>query len=149
MSSLDVIRNELDSRIINPDFKDLKDIFEWFSGIEIIDIKQYYEFSDDCYCRVPLIVNTQYELLLCCWMPGQLAPFHGHPEQGCLVKILEGTMTETIKYTDGRAETRLNRTGDVAYISDKIGIHQVQNNSDRNAVSLHLYAPGGYKPDYT
>jgi len=146
MISIDEIKRELDPRIINPNFTDLKDLFEWFSEIEIRDLDQHFGFEEENYCRVPLIARDEYDLLLCCWKPGQESPFHGHPNQGCLVKILSGTLTEKVRFINGESEIRLNNKDEVGYITDKIGIHRVKNNSQENAVSLHLYAPGGYKP---
>jgi len=102
MISIKDLRDELDSRIINPGFTDLEDSFHWFSDIVIEKVDRHYDFTEENYCRVPLIASPQYDLLLCCWTPGQLSPFHGHPEQGCLVKILKGTLTEAVKYIDGR-----------------------------------------------
>src|SRR5210317_1679255 len=125
MVSLSKLKKELDLRIINPDFKDLKEIQAWFSSLEIQNIRNYYKFDDEHYCRVPLIANNSYDLLLCCWKSGQGVQFHGHPDQGCLVKILAGTLCEDVKYTDGEVETRTNSEGGVTYINDQIGMHRV------------------------
>lgn len=148
MNSLEEIRKELDLRILSPDFSDLKSLFDWFGKLEIPELEKHVGFEDKSYCRVPLIANDKYDLLLCCWKSGQEATFHGHPDQGCLVKILDGTLNEELKYNGGNSEIRHHLTGDLGYIIDKIGIHRVWNPSKENAVSLHLYAPGGYKPQF-
>lgn len=148
MIGLNALKEELNIKIINPDFKDLKQILSWFSELDIEGIHEHFMFEDNHYCRVPLIANNSYDLLLCCWKSGQQSEYHGHPDQGCLVKILSGTLTEDIKFTNGTVETRNNCTGDVAYINDETGVHKIKNNSSEEAVSLHLYAPGGYKPKF-
>ncbi len=148
MKSLAQIHKDLDDRILNESFSDLKEIMDWFSGIEIADIDSRSGFVDENYCRIPLIAKDEYDLLLCCWKPGQMAPIHGHPNQGCLVKIISGTLTEEIIYNNGKKEIRVNRESDVGYIHDSIGQHSVSNESTENAVSLHLYAPGGYNPTF-
>ena len=149
MLSLKQLEHELSARLINPDFSDLRLLIDWYSGIEIENISSYFNFDDENYNRVILFARDEYDLLLCCWKPGQGAPYHGHPSQGCLVKMIKGSLREELKLADGNESVNQNSEGAVAYINDKIGIHQVSNVSGENAVSLHLYAPGGYIPDYS
>ena len=146
MKSLDEVKKELNIRILAPDFSDLEEIYDWFSQLEIKDIESHFAYEDENYCRIPLLARDEYDLLICCWKPGQKSAFHGHPNQGCLVKILKGTTTEEIQFADGSLKTRQNPKGTVGYINDSIGIHRVWNASDENTVSLHLYSPGGYYP---
>ena len=148
MISLEKLKIELNSRIINPNFEDLREIIDWYETIEIQNIKDHFGFEDNSYCRIPLIAREEYDLLLCCWKPGQESPYHGHPDQGCLVKIIAGELFEEVRYNNGNIETYSNTNGGVRYINDNIGIHAVKNVSENIAVSLHLYAPGGYKPEY-
>ena len=148
MLSLNQLEQNLNERIINPEFKDLKEIIDWFADIEIESIRDHFVFEENNYCRKPLISKDEYDLLICCWKPGQGAPYHGHPNQGCLVKMLKGSLQEELKLADGNESVKHNTEGAVAYINDSIGVHQVKNISEDNAVSLHLYAPGGYIPVY-
>jgi len=146
MKNLEEVKKELDTRLLTSSFSSLKDILDWFSQLEIEDIESHFGFEDDNYCRVPLLAEDEYDLLLCCWKPDQQSAFHGHPNQGCLVKIIEGTTTQEVEFVDGSLKTNENPKGSVAYIDDSIGIHRVWNGGKENAVSLHLYAPGGYSP---
>lgn len=65
------------------------------------------------------------------------------------MKMLNGTLRETIyeqSSHEGEAPAPLKETtyerDQVTYISDKIGLHKVENaSSTKNAVSLHLYTP--------
>ncbi len=50
MKPLKELRKELDKRIVNPSFSDLKDHFDWFSHIEILDIESHFGFEEDSYC---------------------------------------------------------------------------------------------------
>jgi cysteine dioxygenase len=148
MNELDDLESQLDRLMTGDSFTDLIELESWFSDLEIKGISNYKQFDDLTYVRIPLIQKEQYDLLLCCWLPGQLSPFHGHPEQGCLVKMLEGSLQEELKRTDGSIRIRVNNKSRIAYINDRIGIHQVKNIFAQPAVSLHLYAPGGYTPDH-
>ena len=89
MKNLDEVKKELDIRILAPDFSDLKEIYDWFAQLEIKDIESLFGYEDENYCRIPLLARDEYDLLICCWKPGQESAFHGHPNQGCLVKILK------------------------------------------------------------
>ncbi|KAI8815914.1 RmlC-like cupin domain-containing protein [Fimicolochytrium jonesii] len=112
--------------------------------------------------------NGFFNLIVLCWTPGRGSPIHDHPNSHCIMKVLEGSLTET-QYDfpkphhsdddsrvdsgneDGENEAddglRLKKTtrlekNSVAYISDKIGLHRVANSSTtRPAISLHLYTP--------
>lgn len=148
MHGITDIKEALNEKIIRKEFLDLLEVKDWFSALKINNIEEKFDFKDDNYCRVSLLSCEAYDLLVCCWKPGQESALHGHPKQGCLVKILHGTLTEEVHYADGQVEERLNQEGATAYINDAIGEHRVWNGSEGNAVSLHLYAPGGYKPQF-
>lgn len=93
------------------------------------------------------------------WLPGQMTNIHGHPENGCIMMPLHGTLTEErfniaepisltsngvcpTKNLSVQKEIRIIMPGQAAFINDTIGYHQVKNNSNTLAVSLHVYSPG-------
>lgn len=99
--------------------------------------------------------NSKANLLILVWNPGKGSLIHDHANAHCVMKILEGQLVETLydwpeqessANSDGpamhvRKETTLNE-GDVAYMSDKLGLHRMTNpNPNARAVSLHLYTP--------
>lgn len=100
--------------------------------------------------------NGKANLLILVWSPGKGSLIHDHANAHCIMKILQGSLVETLydwPEKDGavaqqdaatmtpRKKTVLNEN-DVAYMSDKIGLHSVANpDPSRIAVSLHLYTP--------
>lgn len=146
MRNIEEIKETLDSKIQSQEFINLKSLTPWFIDFEINGYEKFLKFNQSCYNRIHLINSVHYELLLLCWEPGQTSPLHGHPNQGCLFKLLKGSLVEEIRSLGKPPEIRHFQVNDVSYISDDIGYHKVTNTSNENAVSLHLYAPGGYDP---
>ncbi|KAJ9608421.1 Cysteine dioxygenase [Cladophialophora chaetospira] len=105
--------------------------------------------------------NGKSNLLVVVWNPGKCSPIHDHADAHCVMKILKGSLKETLYALPAEAactpETAVSqsdstppqivreaiyRENEVTYISDKIGLHKISNPSnDQLAVSLHLYTP--------
>jgi len=115
--------------------------------------------------------------LILVWSPGKASPIHDHANAHCVMKILKGSLTETIygwpcQRSDGLTDCAASPTSvypttqhtcsangeylepgalnatrstlynreQVTYMSDRLGLHRIQNSSnDEVAVSLHLY----------
>ncbi|CCG84032.1 protein of unknown function [Taphrina deformans PYCC 5710] len=114
--------------------------------------------------------NGNANLLVLVWNPTKSSPVHCHSNAHCLMKVLSGTLKETLydwpsgakpiepkpatredlaprrpseleQRMEVKRETLLGRD-DVTYISDALGLHRVGNPSETEvAVSLHLYTP--------
>lgn len=100
--------------------------------------------------------NAKANLLILVWNPSRGSMIHDHANAHCVMKILKGSLVETLydwpedyKHDEEYSHHTLSvkkdtelRTGDVAYMSDKLGLHRMTNpNPDDVAVSLHLYTP--------
>ncbi|VDO52109.1 unnamed protein product [Haemonchus placei] len=114
--------------------------------------KQYAIFDEHKYTRNLVdIGNGKYNLMLLCWGPGMGSSIHDHTDAHCFVKILDGALLET-KYEWPESDdleaplrkleqNRYDENG-VSYMSDKLGLHRMENPSHSDsAVSLHLYVP--------
>lgn len=85
-----------------------------------------------------------FNLLLLVWTPGKASPVHDHADSHCLMKVLSGELRER-RFAFPRGEGPLTMTNEmrverdkVAYISDKLGLHEISNPSGTEfAVSLH------------
>lgn len=108
----------------------------------------FIHFRDDTYGRNLVFRNKFFELAVLTWLPGHRTPIHDHANQRCWMLIESGELTfknyESLGLTggklkaQGRAETR--KTGSQLYIDDDLGLHAITNNSNKPAVSVHLYA---------
>lgn len=94
-------------------------------------------------------INGNANLLILVWSPGKGSAIHDHANAHCCMKILKGTLGESlydIPSEEGapmvpKKYTILERNT-VGYISDNIGLHKISNaSSDDFGVSLHLYTP--------
>lgn len=100
----------------------------------------------DGYTRNLLELNEEFELLLLCWGSGRTSPVHNHEGQDCWMVVLEGPIEEAhYAFPDQPGPLAPRRvqsyaTGDVAFIRDEIGLHQVRSPGGRFAASLHLYS---------
>ncbi|CAB3400936.1 unnamed protein product [Caenorhabditis bovis] len=112
--------------------------------------RKYAIFDEHKYTRNLVDTgNDKYNLMILCWGPGMASSIHDHTDAHCFVKMLEGTLTET-KYAWPEEEGQHMRTieendyetNGVSYMSDKLGLHRMENKSHSDgAVSLHLYIP--------
>ncbi|PVH75990.1 hypothetical protein DL98DRAFT_304728 [Cadophora sp. DSE1049] len=119
---------------------------EWSKYAHANPTKQY---TRNLITSVPGIFN----LLLLVWTPGMRSPIHDHADSHCLMKIMKGSLRESRfampvrgkesgRETGGEGLREIARTdfkeNKVAYISDKLGLHEILNPSlTEYAVSLH------------
>jgi len=112
-----------------------------FTACEGEDWKEYINGPGN----VPIFQNDHFRLVLIYWDGFAQSQKHGHPEGGCLLKVLSGSLLETRfdpfdpQLVSGRHHFS---RGDVSYIHDALAYHIVENPCPEPAVSLHLYSPG-------
>lgn len=102
------------------------------------DWKKYIKVDDNEFNKIILYQNDVFELILICWGKGAETPIHYHPKNGCLLKVLEGELTETI-YLEGNSRVNILTPSDIGYMHDDIGQHKITVSND--SFSLHLYSP--------
>lgn len=99
------------------------------------------------YIKKLVYENDNYEVFVVSWMPNGSSTIHDHSENGCVFKILKGTLIEdrydpkTIKY---KGSENYN-TNEVAYICNESCYHKVNNIEDKVTVSLNIYSPPKYQ----
>jgi cysteine dioxygenase len=141
------------------DEKDLINLMEQYTSEE--SQWQRYAFADRSRNYTRNLVdegNGKSNLLVVVWNPGRGSPIHDHADAHCVMKILKGSLRETLYTLPGCTTKQAPTKGvptaphvvketiygenEVTYISDKIGLHKISNPSnDEVAVSLHLYTP--------
>ena len=112
--------------------------------------KEYVQFNSDKYNRIRIITEDNFEIILICWKKGQKSKIHDHPENGCLMKLLEGNLCETRYIREGNKMIKTCSNNilidNVSFISGSHGLHDIEAIDD--SVSLHIYSPPLYKPNY-
>ncbi len=92
-----------------------------------------------------LIAHTEaFDAWLIAWPPGGTVALHDHgPSQGAL-SVIAGTLVEAVPWRDdtGRLALRRQDVGVGTTLGFRAGhVHDVTNESDTHALSLHVYAP--------
>lgn len=85
------------------------------------------------------------------WSKNNFSRIHSHPEKGCILKILKGSIKETrYSYPELKIiEETIVELGQTSYIHDTIALHKVKNADKTDfSVSLHIYSPKGYIINY-
>jgi cysteine dioxygenase len=111
------------------------------------DFAPFIRFSDQSYTRNLVRAGQYYNVLVLCWKNGQRSPIHDHKGSSCVVRVLRGTMTETLcAFTHHglvkACSSHDSGPGSVAAAEDD-DLHQVSNLQDGDAdlVTLHIYSP--------
>lgn len=146
-----------------------KEIEKWFP--RECEYQSYIRFDENDqtqYTRNLIFGNDSFDCILMCWPPGSRSTIHDHDESSCWVAAVEGAVTE-VQYSLPRfdrkfieaenrnpatavgncgklkviGEARLDVGGGVTstYANNDIGIHRVENRTDKLACTLHVYAP--------
>ena len=132
--------------IFNKNFYMLETRMEQLSYIlqhDIVNYKKYIKFSKKGYKRNVVYRNHLFEISVLCWQPGQQSTKHTHPKNGCLMKVLEGSLVEEIYILD-KVQKNVYKENDVTFIRGGQE-HSIKNNSKtKNLVTLHIYSPPNY-----
>ena len=128
---------------------DLARLIEELSHFEIDldDLSPYLHFAETGYKRNLVRAAPNYHAWLLCWKNGQRSPIHNHSGSACVVRVLRGTLTETLfeRAPSGHVKATFSRDLSEGSLigSEDSDIHQVSNLQAENAdlVTLHVYAP--------
>lgn len=132
------------------DVDKIKEVMELYESDELEWGKYALNDPSRSYTRNGVIdLNGNANLLILVWNPAKSSAIHDHANAHCCMKILKGTLKESLydfpeqvgNELVPKKETLLHRE-DVGYISDDIGLHKISNPLDNEvSVSLHLYTP--------
>lgn len=109
------------------------------------DWKSYCILPDQPFIKNTLFRSAAFEAILIHWKAGFTTDFHAHPSNGCILKVLDGTLEETVKHTTDCVQAEsvsIYSTTSVSYMHDSKGMHKIKALTD--ATSLHIYAPSGF-----
>lgn len=109
------------------------------------DVADFIRFDDESYQDHLVWRSHHFEVRCLCWKKGQHTSIHDHHGSSCVVRVLQGTLTnrDFAPAADGRvrllATSRL-QPGQLNARQDH-EIHQLSNDGDADVVSLHVYSP--------
>lgn len=147
INTLEELRDKLLSKFSsNTTLADLAILLEKYNGT---DWKKYINFSEDTYYKKLLYQTSAFDIYLICWKKNQQSKIHDHPSNGCLMKVLEGSLLENIYQNDYKLvykESKILKENDIGYRVNNLILHDIRALDD--AVSIHIYSPNGYKTKY-
>lgn len=140
--------NNLINKIENNYNNVLKNNISFFSENNF-DLLKNIKFEEDysrSYLRNKIFENEKYELILIKWKPNSESLIHDHASNGCLLKVIEGSLKETLydQQINKKKETIFNKE-EVNYIDNKMGYHKITNLNNDYSYSLHLYSPPNHE----
>ena len=112
-------------------------------------VKQYngddwkkYMNTEKTFTRTSIFRSTNFDIYLLYWKKGHATPYHLHPQNGCILKVLEGHLKEDIKDRDDNIITHMAIPNTISYMHNVNGMHRIIALED--TFSLHIYSPSGY-----
>jgi cysteine dioxygenase len=111
------------------------------------ELEQFVRFSDRHYQRVPVRRGDWYQAWVMCWKSGQRSAIHDHKGSSCAVRVLRGTLTETLFDFAPNGHVKPTFSRDVlpgqTLSGEDTDVHQVSNlqADEGELVTLHVYSP--------
>lgn len=141
MNNLNCLINNLSKNFNKNNFIKLKEIVESYNGN---DWKDNVSFNKNNYTRNKIFENENFNIFILGWSENQESPIHNHPDNGCIMKILDGELIEEL-YNEDKVllKKSLIKKDEVTYINNLIGVHKIIN-KNLKTVTLHVYSPPNF-----
>jgi len=111
-------------------------------------IEKHIHFSRDTYTRNLVCRTPRFDMLILCWKPGHITTIHDHVDSLNCTRVIHGEITnrfyEARERQGGKVLVEVSGEDRVGAGRcsglDRGGIHQMENDSGDDAVTLHIYA---------
>ena len=129
--------------------KNIKHLINILNNYDNNDWKKYSIINTNNYNKILVDKNKDFDMYIITWNKYQESLIHDHSKNGCIYKVLKGTILEKQYDIDLKLNsTKLINQNETAYIDNTIGYHKMINATDKVVVSLHIYSPSDYKTNY-
>jgi cysteine dioxygenase len=96
--------------------------------------------------------NDIAELYVITWSPSSESKIHDHPQVGCVMKVVQGSLQEDIYIRKDKSCAKFDKTNylvvnSVGFKEGNDVLHKItniNNDNDRYTISIHIYS----KPEY-
>ncbi|NVK73103.1 MAG: cysteine dioxygenase family protein [Oceanospirillaceae bacterium] len=126
------------------DIESLKTTFAMIPA-DTSQLLKYIRFDAESYTRNRVIRTDKFEILVLCWKAGQESKIHNHEDSTCMFMVVEGELTDThfVRNSDQLISISVNELsyGQRSLLFGENYYHKISNNSNVDAVSIHLYSP--------
>ena len=127
----------------------IKHLINIVNSYDSNDWIQYSSVTTDNYNKVLVDKDDNFDIYIITWNKYQKSPIHDHSKNGCIYKVLQGSIIE--EHYDNNLKLQNNKLickNITGYIDNTIGYHKMINNTNEVVVTLHLYSPSDYKTNY-
>jgi len=142
MLSLNQLGYTITRNIINNiKLKDLTNILESYKSQDWFN---YIFINDFTYYKYVVFSNKYIEIAIITWSPLQESNIQEYPENGCLMKILCGSLTDITYNNKEKQNEKIINTNEIIYYENNKILHKFKNNYDISS-TLHIYALPNHK----
>lgn len=104
-----------------------------------INLEKFNNLSS--YYKDIVYIDDNIEIIIIYWPPRSSTPIHNHPENGCIMRVLHGSLREDIYDSNILIETNYIYGGATKRHNQ---YHKITNELDHQCVSIHVYSPPNY-----
>lgn len=105
--------------------------------------KSKFKFQNNRnYYKQTIFLDNNFELILIKWDKNSQSSNHHHPENGCILKILDGKLFEERYYNNKIYKKSILNNNEIGYMHNNLGTHKIY--ALEETYSLHLYSPPNY-----
>lgn len=99
------------------------------------------------YIKIKIHTSNWFDAYIIFWGPEALSPIHDHAENGCLYKVIKGSLREHIYSNVNvlKIDEKDILENEIGEIDNTRGYHSMENLSNSVSVSVHFYSPAGYQ----
>ena len=91
------------------------------------DWKKYKSFTKS-YSKKLIYKNNLYDMYLISWNINSISKIHDHSSNGCLMKVLDGKLSEDIfDHNLNYSKNNIYNKNNISYINNSIGYHSIEN----------------------
>jgi len=83
-------------------------------------------------------IENQLELNFISWGPYSKIPLHNHKNKSTIMMPLVGNITQELHTNTNKVFKHIIKEGNISYIDDNIGNHELINNNNNNSLSMHI-----------
>jgi predicted metal-dependent enzyme (double-stranded beta helix superfamily) len=116
---------------------------EFTLNLNLKDYSHFIKYSDLSYQKNLMCSTDSIDVFLICWKAGQNSKIHDHPNKGCLMAVLKGSLEEhrynRDKSTDvvAYASSNILLPNKISYNAGSDVLHQISPLED--TISVHIY----------
>lgn len=127
-------------------FTELREILDSYNGL---DWKNYVYFNTEKLFRKRIYLSFNIEVLILSWSSNYETLPHDHSINGCWLKVLSGSLVETI-YNSNLQKLGENNVdeGQISFMCNDFGYHSIKNELDKPTFSIHIYSPPMHQTKY-